>query len=92
MLAHVLDGIIIPHNVLKKGNAYNMLIFMEERRKEMGLRQSDLGKAVGIPQTTYSSYETGAREMPVRTAKKIAQALNVEWWKLYEEDGDDIGV
>lgn len=29
-----------------------MLIFMEERRKEMGLRQSDLGKAVGIPQTT----------------------------------------
>lgn len=28
--------------------------------------------------------------MPVRTAKKIAQALNVEWWKLYEEDGDDM--
>lgn len=55
------------------------MIFMEERRKEMGLRQSDLGKAVDIPQTTYSSYETGSREMPVRTAKKIAQVLNVEW-------------
>lgn len=49
------------------------------------MSQEELAKKVGVNYRTISSYETGARDMPVRVAKKIGKVLNIDWWILYED-------
>lgn len=48
---------------------------IREFRKEMGLRQVDLAKRVGIRQSEISDIETGRRKPNIYLAKKIAKAL-----------------
>ena len=59
---------------------------LKEIRLAKNLKQSELAKKVGVNYRTISSYETGARDMPVRVAKKIGKVLNIDWWILYEEE------
>lgn len=54
-------------------------------RLAKNLKQSELAKQVGVNNRTISSYETGARDLPVKIAKKIGKVLNIDWWTLYEE-------
>lgn len=58
---------------------------LKEIRLAKNLKQSELAKQVGVNYRTISSYETGARDLPVKIAKKIGKVLNVDWWKLYEK-------
>lgn len=57
---------------------------LKEIRLAKNLNQSELAKQVGVNYRTISSYETGARDMPVSVAKKVGKVLNIDWWKLYE--------
>lgn len=57
---------------------------LKEIRLAKNLKQSELAKQVGVNYRTISSYETGARDMPVSVAKKIGKVLNIDWWKLFE--------
>lgn len=59
---------------------------LKEIRLAKNLKQSELAKQVGVNYRTISSYETGARDMPVKVAKKIGKVLNIDWWILYEEE------
>ncbi len=58
---------------------------LKEIRLAKNLKQSELAKQVGVNNRTISSYETGARDLPVKIAKKIGKVLNIDWWQLYED-------
>jgi len=48
-----------------------------ELREEKGIRQADLCRAVGIPQTTLSNYETGDRELCIEWLVVLANYFGV---------------
>ena len=57
-------------------------------RKERGQSQYAAAADAGVAQSTYASFETGARNPSVPMAKKIAEALGFDWTKFYESDED----
>lgn len=59
---------------------------LKELRIALNMSQRELAEKVGVNYRTISSYETGARELPVKIAKKIGEVLEIDWWTLYEED------
>ncbi len=54
-------------------------------RIKKDMTQKELGIEVGVNYRTISSYETGARELPVKIAKKMGEVLEIDWWTLYED-------
>lgn len=46
-------------------------------RQEMGIRQSELSRRLGIPQATLSGYEHGHREVGAEWLTKIAEFFDV---------------
>lgn len=58
---------------------------LKKLRVVSGMSQEELAKKVGVNYRTISSYETGARDMPVKVAKKVGKVLNIDWWLLYED-------
>ena len=54
-------------------------------RRKRGLTIDELAKKAGVAGATICRYERGERQMPVETAKRIAQALRIRWWwRLYD--------
>lgn len=58
---------------------------LKEIRISKNLKQNELAKKVGVNYRTISSYETGARDLPVKVAKRIGKVLQIDWWILYED-------
>lgn len=58
---------------------------LKDLRIKKDMTQKELGIEVGVNYRTISSYETGARELPVKIAKKIGEVLKIDWWTLYED-------
>lgn len=50
-----------------------------------GRSQYEMAREIGIPQSTYASIETGARNPSVSMAKRIAAVMGFEWTRFYEE-------
>lgn len=46
-------------------------------RNALGLTQAEASKRIGIPQSTYSGYETGSRRITLSKLKDIASAYGV---------------
>ena len=65
---------------------------MRARREELGGSQEKVGVLIGIDESSsrarISRYELGTHEPPVKTARLIADALNVPLAYLYCEDED----
>ena len=65
---------------------------MRARREELGWSQERVGVLIGIDESSsrarISRYELGTHEPPVKTARLIADALNVPLAYLYCEDED----
>ena len=64
---------------------------MRSRREELGWSQEKVGVLIGIDESSararISRYELGTHEAPLRTARRIADALDVPLAYLYcEED------
>ena len=57
-------------------------------RERNGYSQYKIAKLAGISQGYYASIETGGRgsKLPVDTAKKIAQALRIDWTLFYDDE------
>lgn len=51
---------------------------LKEARIKTGKTQEEISKEVGIAVSTYNMYEKETRRTPIKTAKKIAQVLNVD--------------
>lgn len=56
-------------------------------RERSGYSQYKVARLAGISQGYYASIETGDRgsKLPVDTAKKIAQALQIDWTLFYDD-------
>ncbi len=50
---------------------------LRELRTEAGLRQSDLAKRLGQPQSFISKYESGERRLDVLELREICRALGI---------------
>ncbi len=65
---------------------------MRAPREELGWSQEKVGVLIGIDESSsrarISRYELGTHEPPVKTARLIADALNVPLAYLYCEDED----
>lgn len=48
---------------------------LKELRKDKGFTQADMGKMMGISQSSYSDYENGIRNMPLTMLDYLADAL-----------------
>lgn len=56
---------------------------MREIRKQHGLTMKELGRAVGVSESTISLYETGKHEPDVVTMQNIADVLEVSLDELF---------
>ena len=62
--------------------------WLKEIRKKKGLSQYQVARQAKLSQSYYAGIETGERghKLPVQTAKKIAEVLDFDWTKFYEDD------
>ncbi len=58
---------------------------LKEIRHDWFMSQREMADFLGVHPTTYSRYENGKRELPMRYAKKLAKALYIHWWSFYKE-------
>jgi len=64
--------------------AHNIKIF----RQAAGMSQKELGDKIGVSGVAVMRYEKGQREPKIEMVKKIANACNVPYMRLYGWDGD----
>ena len=59
-------------------------------RRSAGLTCAELGKKLGIPQSTLCNYENGKRKLPIKWAIQIAQhfCVSVEFLTGVKEEGE----
>ena len=78
-------------NLLHEEKGGNMRDWLVEIRKEKQLSQYDAAEKSGISQSYYAAIETGARGNPLKVdvARKIAETLDFNWIKFYEEWNGD---
>lgn len=60
-------------------------------RKEKGVSQEDLARAIGVNRATLSKYETGAISPTVKMLGKIAEELGVSILTFFIDNGEVIG-
>ena len=64
--------------------------WLKEIRKSQRYSQREIAEISGISQTYYSAIETGHRGINVKTAMKIAKALDFPWVWFYRDIQDRI--
>lgn len=67
-----------------------MRIWLKEKRREMGLTQTDVAEMAGISRPFYTQIEsqTKLKGLSIKTAKSVAKVLDFQWMEFFE-DGDD---
>ena len=50
---------------------------VRDMREDADLSRRELAEKIGLPQTSYTRYETGQREMPLSVAIKLADFYKV---------------
>lgn len=58
---------------------------LRKARLAKKLSQKELADELGVTTATISRYESGERKLPVETAKRIAEILEVDWYTLFDE-------
>lgn len=59
---------------------------VKEKRKALGLNQSDVAKIVGCSIQYYNMIENGKRQPSVSTAKEIGRVLKIDWTIFFKEE------
>lgn len=67
-----------------------MRSWLIELRKKKRLTQKEISTECGMTRQYYGLIENGVRNVPVKTAKKIAKVLGFDWKIFYDdrEEGD----
>ena len=52
---------------------------LRELRSEAGLRQIDLAKALGLPQSMVSKFESGERRLDVIEVRELCEVLGISF-------------
>ena len=55
-------------------------------RKKTEKSQYQVAEAAEMAQSTYASYETGARNPSVSVAKRIAAVLGFDWTRFFDDE------
>lgn len=81
-------GHLYPH-IVKVPVEYDMeggdnVINLKKERMKLNLSQFQMAEKIGISVSGYSNIENNRYLPSIKTAKKIAEIINVEWSKLYE--------
>ena len=63
--------------------------WLYEARKNKNLTMAEVAAKSNISESYYSLIESGNRNVPVKTAKKIAKVLGFDWTKFYEDESKD---
>ena len=58
--------------------------WLKKIRLDKNLTHEQISTKCGISRQYYSFIESGERNVPVKTAKKIAEVLDFDWQKFYE--------
>ena len=74
----------IQSNDTKRIGGVHMRNWLIEMRKKKALSQKQVATSCGISRQYYSFIESGERNVPVHTAKKIAEILGFDWQKFFE--------
>lgn len=61
-------------------------MIVRERRQHLKLSQEQLAKEVGISRSMITKIELGLTTPSVPVAKKIGEALNIDWPKIFDEN------
>jgi transcriptional regulator with XRE-family HTH domain len=69
---------IVVMNPDEKTFFKGMGLRVAERRKELGLTQTQLAEILDIPQQTFASYEVGRHGFPIAMLPAIAKALMMD--------------
>ena len=59
--------------------------WLKEKRLQNEKSQKRVAEESGISESYYCQIETGQRNCPVDTAKRIARVLGFDWIKFYDE-------
>lgn len=59
--------------------------WLVDYRTQKGLTQEETATKCGISRQYYSFIESGARNCPVKTAKKIAEVLGFPWTLFFND-------
>jgi transcriptional regulator with XRE-family HTH domain len=62
------------------------MIDIKKARQDAGLTQEELADLLRITPAALCRYERGNRPIPVATAQRIGRILQIDWWKLYDEE------
>jgi len=54
-------------------------------RLKLKLMQQDVADRVGIPLLSYQRYESGSRSPRIKTAMRIAKALNTNVYEIWKD-------
>lgn len=65
---------------------------LKARRKEMGLSQEEVAKAVGVSQRAYSLWEDGQRNPKAKSLIKLEQILGTELLRTKENQNFDMPI
>ncbi|GAA4399898.1 hypothetical protein GCM10023187_12450 [Nibrella viscosa] len=57
---------------------------IRKARKEKGLTQKEVGRRLGITESTFNGYESGRQNLTIDTLQKIADALGVSLTVILE--------
>lgn len=55
-----------------------LLALLREIRIDAGLRQEDLAKALGMPQSVVSKYESGERRLDLLELRQVCRATGID--------------
>jgi transcriptional regulator with XRE-family HTH domain len=53
------------------------LLFLKEARQKSGIRQVELAKQLGVPQSFVSKYESGKRRLDILELRQICQVIGI---------------
>ena len=62
--------------------------YLREWRIARGLRQEDLGKAIGSAKGVISRYESGESGIPLEKMAELAEALDISLFQLFWPPGE----
>lgn len=68
------------------------MVDVRKRREKLGLSQQRLGELCGITRTAIRNIEMGKSRPSIRTAKLLAPILDCNWWDLFDDNDENVGV
>jgi transcriptional regulator with XRE-family HTH domain len=66
-----------PRLTVNRKQQKALLSLLRQLRRDTGLRQKDIAKALGKPQAFVSYYETGARRLDLLELREVCEVLGI---------------